>query len=513
MRCGRWHPRNVTPLLVHLTRGQAKWLQLNRERFFAERLASWERTAGCGRPMRVEPSEPSDSSEPSGGSGGGVGGGGGVGVRSSAALFQLLVNTYDRDRSLRVLLRRYMGCDRVDRVGVVWNDFRRRPPPWLVAMQARASARRGGGESGLRGSRLVILVQHGGNLTNRFAAVRQPPLADSAPSDAIFSIDDDVLYTCEALSAAHDAFLWLRGRRWGGSTPPLQQASPQQASPAADEQSRVSPMVGFAPRHLHWYGRPARSGGLPSYVWNEPYQQVPIGSGSVGLGSSAGPGGRYNSVFVTKGGLTEWSLLAHDFFAPRWHRVRQLVDDLNTGEDMLLSAVHYCLHHRPLSQSQGKRGGGRAAAVQSAVQSALLAVAAPGQRVPTGRSACTPALVGPAGASGATAPATAAATAPATAAATAPATAAAEAHYVEVDNDVNPLSKRTAGARGPRAFGSYAAGSARVAVLRAIRAELTPSELRGWASLRLRSWWRWFGHNHSRTPAAVASGSPPLCWI
>lgn len=457
IRCVRWLPRNATPLLVHMTRGQAKWLKLNRERFFAERIALWERRGDCGN--AAAPDEPSRA----GGSG---------------DSFHMVISTFDRDRALRTLLSRYMGCSRVGWLDVIWNDSRRSPPPWLVAM-ARSSLSSG------RRVLLRVLKQPESNLTNRFAAVVAAPLAGSSPSDAIFSLDDDVLYTCDTLRAAHDAFLWLRRQAAMATTlahgPHAAVAGGAVGSREHPRgpQEMVSPMVGFAARQLHLHGR-------PSYVWNEAYQ----------------PGRAfYNSIFVTKGGLVERRLL-HHFLEPRWRQVRALVDELNTGEDLLLSAVHYCLHHKlpppsPAPLLSPSRQGSRGELPSSAVQAALLAVAAPGERVPTGRSACTPA----AGASDA----------PATAA-----TAVAEVqHYAEIDNDVNPLSKRSAGARGARVFGSYAAGSARIAVLKAIKAELTPAELRGWSSLRLRSWWRWsLGQTHSQVPGAGSKESgAPRCWI
>jgi len=107
--------------------------------------------------------------------------------------YTVLVNTFrGRDDAVLEVLKGYSKCDRVDKVFVVWNDFER-PIPHNIASFAAES----------QGS-IVIQVQKSTSLSNRWL------VPDLVETTAIFSTDEDIMYSCTALEAAFSE--WLKGK-------------------------------------------------------------------------------------------------------------------------------------------------------------------------------------------------------------------------------------------------------------------------------------------------------------
>mmetsp|Transcript_47202 Transcript_47202/g.127403 ORF Transcript_47202/g.127403 Transcript_47202/m.127403 type:complete len:725 (+) Transcript_47202:99-2273(+) len=205
---------------------------------------------------------------------------GGEGVASAAKeTFAVVVNTFRRNTCLQKVVENYMGCRGiVDTIRVVWNDPGREPPAWLSALEAKTD-----GNVADVAPRVVIDYNEGSNLTNRFK-----PRAFT--SEAVFSQDDDLFYSCTLLSAGFK--VW--------------QAFPRQ-------------LVGFGPRWV-------------------PFQDPGLESRNAEGARAAWTYGRANVVLVTKGGWLHRDYYKA-FFQPRLQNLRDLVDRNRTAEDMLMALL------------------------------------------------------------------------------------------------------------------------------------------------------------------------------
>ena len=165
--------------------------------------------------------------------------------------------------------------------------------------------------------------------------------------------------------------------------------------------------------------------------------------------------GAYNTILVTKGGFVHPQLYA-DYMGPRWEGIRRLVDELNTGEDLLMSAVHFA---------------------RAGAKGRVLAVRVPGFG-PKWSFACTHVATNGSRTT----------------------------HYKEIQRNVQKLGDRSAGApAASKRFGTPGVGSERMKVMRAIRRELGAQAARRWdsADARRTGWWDWA---EGRGRAAVRTG-------
>lgn len=188
----------------------------------------------------------------------------------------MVINTFDRDANLKNILTHYMECGNIIQdIHVTWNEPTRNIPDWLKQLEKTSG---------------VVLVDrnNGTNLTNRF---RPRKFA----SDAIFSQDDDLYYSCDILRAAHN--IWV-----------------------ANQEA----LVGFAPRWM-------RNGAEDSetHDWKHAWDTH----------SS-------NIVMVTKGGFLhkKWYNV---FFDPAWQAQRDMIDDNLTGEDIMMGMLVSSRTKRP----------------------------------------------------------------------------------------------------------------------------------------------------------------------
>lgn len=196
--------------------------------------------------------------------------------------FTVVLNTFRRNACLQMAFEHWASCNAVVQIRVSWSDVERRPPLWL---RARATA---------EPERVVIDTYKYNRLSNRFR-----PLA-SVPTDALFSVDDDLYYSCELMAEAHEE--WRRRR----------------AHAAA--RGKGAPMVGFAARLL-------RDG---PYDWPQPYRKPFV----------------KNTLFVTKG-----AFLSRDdldlFWRPEYSPIVRHVDEHTTAEDISMSVIFAALRRVP----------------------------------------------------------------------------------------------------------------------------------------------------------------------
>eukprot|EP00250_Pteridium_aquilinum_P000862 c11036_g1_i1 orf=563-1543(+) len=142
--------------------------------------------------------------------------------------FTVLVNTWRRPDLLKKSVWHYSQCPNVHSIRVVWSESTEPPSHALVA-ELRAFVKTASKKSS-HTIRLMFDMHEEDNLNTRF----QP--LDDLETNAVFSVDDDVLVTCDRLKFAFK--VWL---------------------------SAQDSMVGFVPR-MHWrYGE--HDSKLPKYTY------------------------------------------------------------------------------------------------------------------------------------------------------------------------------------------------------------------------------------------------------
>jgi len=185
-----------------------------------------------------------------------------VGLPASAPTnFTVLVNTFRRADCLSKVLHHWLSCSPGE-LRVTWSEGPDAVPSWLAEMESRGQ--------------LIVDRYPSNRLTNRF----QPQAFANA---ALFTVDDDIYYSCDALQGAFREF----------------QRDPRR-------------IVGFAPRLLESSG----------YAHDGAYKER-----------------RANTLFVTKGAFLPRGLLT-EYFSPEFQEQRQAVDSHTTAEDILMSFVY-----------------------------------------------------------------------------------------------------------------------------------------------------------------------------
>eukprot|EP00756_Hemistasia_phaeocysticola_P003517 Hpha_TRINITY_DN12284_c1_g1::TRINITY_DN12284_c1_g1_i2::g.16707::m.16707 len=197
--------------------------------------------------------------------------------------YTVVLNAFRRDGCVLALTRMLMGCPRSGTIHIVWNDARRSTPAEFLRLIESS------------GGKVVVDRYPDGNITNRYNT-------QYLTTKAVFSLDDDEVYSCRLIEFAFS--LWLR-------------------DPNA--------MVGFAPRHVLLKGTsPLVKPGTPSgYAFQAPY--APEWKNRYG--------GYFNTCFVTKGAFLHRRFFEM-FWKPTWRKEREQVNRSTTAEDILMSVVH-----------------------------------------------------------------------------------------------------------------------------------------------------------------------------
>lgn len=182
----------------------------------------------------------------------------------------IVVNTFRRDICLRWVLEHWRRC-RPRQLRVVWNDVWR-PPPL----------------SDWHGMDVFVDMPTTSNLTNRF-------LPQDFGVEAVFSVDDDVVYSC--------AELWAAYRSW---------------------QEHPAQLVGFA----------------PTFIFRELGRLGSYSNAHVRSSKEA------NTLFITRGGFVHRRY--YDIFSrSEYAEFRGMVDAHVQGEDLLMSLVHAAVAESP----------------------------------------------------------------------------------------------------------------------------------------------------------------------
>lgn len=149
--------------------------------------------------------------------------------------FAVVINTWKRPALLRRSAAHYAACAGVRAVHVVWSEPR--PPPQPLRRTLLNGTRRGGAP-------VRFEINAADSLNNRFRPIR------GLATDAVFSVDDDVIVPCATLRFAFS--VW---------------------------QSAPDAMVGFVPR-MHWLADPRgntdeyRYGSWWAVWWTGTYSMV-----------------------------------------------------------------------------------------------------------------------------------------------------------------------------------------------------------------------------------------------
>jgi len=172
--------------------------------------------------------------------------------------YTVVINTYDRHDCLRTVVDRWFECSPGE-IRVVWSEGPLEIPEWLHDLEAS--------------EKLVIDRYQTNSLTNRF----QPK---DFKYDAVFSVEDDITYSCSAVQGMLKVF--------------------------RQDPARI---VSFSPRFI------TKARGYDF------------------LRKKA------NTVFITKGGFSHKDLFS-DLWLPEYDEMRDIIDRDMQGEDLLMSFVH-----------------------------------------------------------------------------------------------------------------------------------------------------------------------------
>ncbi|XP_074584593.1 glycosylinositol phosphorylceramide mannosyl transferase 1 [Curcuma longa] len=145
----------------------------------------------------------------------------------SGSGYTVLINTWKRNDLLRQSVSHYSSCAGVESIHIVWSEpdgpsDSLRESLWQVAQQNSKSC---------DGMDLKFDLNEEDSLNNRFRDTK------GLKTDAVFSIDDDVLFPCSSMDLAF--------RVW---------------------QSAPNTMVGFVPR-MHWLDSKTRNGNREYYKY------------------------------------------------------------------------------------------------------------------------------------------------------------------------------------------------------------------------------------------------------
>ena len=132
--------------------------------------------------------------------------------------YTLLINTWKRNDLLKKSISHYASCRRLDSIHIVWSEPD--PPSKSLAHYFRHIMQKNSKDG--REIELKYDINKEDSLNNRFKEIKD------LRTDAVFSIDDDVIFPCSTVELAFN--IW---------------------------QSAPDTMVGFVPR-MHWLDQSVR---------------------------------------------------------------------------------------------------------------------------------------------------------------------------------------------------------------------------------------------------------------
>ncbi|XP_020576490.1 glycosyltransferase family 64 protein C4 [Phalaenopsis equestris] len=154
--------------------------------------------------------------------------------------YTILINTWKRNDLLQKSINHYSRCARVDSIHIVWSEP---DPPSDLLYKVLGEAVHSNSDGG-DNVELIFDLNQEDSLNNRFKEIKD------LKSDAIFSIDDDIIFPCKSVDFAFS--VW---------------------------KSALETMVGFVPR-MHWLDNSNSSvdqyfyGGWWSVWWTGTYSMV-----------------------------------------------------------------------------------------------------------------------------------------------------------------------------------------------------------------------------------------------
>ena len=176
-----------------------------------------------------------------------------------------LISVYKQPTCLKMMIDHLRTCPLIAEIRVNWFEEDTSPPPADDDVSNHLAP--------------VKFDQLENKISQRFLP------RDDFITDAIFSLDADVFYSCESLELAYST--------WA---------------------SRNNTVVGFHPRNMKEKKK---------YAPGESLQ---------------GPEFTYNTVFITKGGILHKNVL-RTYFDEKFRTLREKVDEYITGEDILMSFI------------------------------------------------------------------------------------------------------------------------------------------------------------------------------
>ena len=270
--------------------------------------------------------------------------------------YTLVVNAFRRDDRLIESLDHYNKCPKIAYIYVIWNDITREIPASLLEDRTVLRPTREvsisekemeeasitfpltskGDKS--RWNRVAFFVDETNVISNRF---KPRPFV----TDAVFTVDDDMLYDCDTMSSTYELWRMLNIDAVEYDRQNRHNKNKKKKDTDNDNDKKTVPKyqfgVGFAPRKIDINKY------LPMAAYKDKYGKLRDSEDTDELGqrliryyepSSSYATGNYNTLFVTKGAFLHKNIF-NSYFKSDYDVPRALADAHTTGEDLLMSAV------------------------------------------------------------------------------------------------------------------------------------------------------------------------------
>ncbi|KAI3519823.1 hypothetical protein L1887_09039 [Cichorium endivia] len=112
--------------------------------------------------------------------------------RTSRKGYTLLINTWKRYDLLKQSISHYSSCPRLDSIHIVWSEPDPPSDPLVKYLNQAVKSKAGNN----RYIELAFDINKEDSLNNRFKEIKNPR------TDAVFSIDDDIIFSCKSVEFA-----------------------------------------------------------------------------------------------------------------------------------------------------------------------------------------------------------------------------------------------------------------------------------------------------------------------
>lgn len=234
--------------------------------------------------------------------------------------YTIVISTYDRDHELIKNIDHWLSCPHIYQLQVLWHDPDREPPKLLKEMVKEYDCSEkipkdyAHMEKYYNFKRLNIRVQKKNLLTNRFKIPK-----NGFKTEGIFNIDDDAVMDCRLMTKGF--------KNWNNLG--------------------YDSLVGFEPRQINWNIKNLNENeeNKEGNEVKEVKENDNLNQGYTWYASCESNSCKYNTLWPTKGAFLH-NILYEIYFTEEYKKPRELVDNYLTGEDILMTYVHYSYFYK-----------------------------------------------------------------------------------------------------------------------------------------------------------------------